>query len=51
MIEKQAIREHLLNHLFDELARLHERYKLYPEAVEALEAVKFWAMDETVTDL
>lgn len=38
----------MFDRLFDELARLEERFADEPAAIEALEAVKFWAMEEGV---
>ena len=38
----------MLDELFDELARLEERFSDEPAAIEALEAVKFWAIEEKV---
>ena len=40
----------MLDRLLDELARLEERFADEPKAIEALEAVKFWAMEEGVED-
>lgn len=40
----------MLDRLFDELARLEERFAGEPAAIEALEAVKFWVMEEGVDD-
>nr|WP_325214794.1 hypothetical protein [uncultured Oscillibacter sp.] len=38
----------MLDRLFDELARLEMRFADEPAAIEALEAVKFWAIEEGV---
>lgn len=35
-----------ISSLYDELERLIERFRDEPVAIEALEAVKFWAMEE-----
>lgn len=42
----------MIERLFDELERLieDERFVNEPKAIEALEAVKFWAMEESVPD-
>lgn len=40
-----------LEWLFAELERLEERFADEPVAIEALEAVKFWAIEESVPDL
>lgn len=40
----------MLDRLFAELDRLEERFADEPAAIEALEAVKFWAIEESVED-
>lgn len=44
------MKDQVLDSLFDELERLEmdERFVHEPKAIEALEAVKFWAMEESV---
>lgn len=37
-----------LERLFAEIERLEERFQDCSDAIEALEAVKFWAIEETV---
>ena len=37
-----------ISRLMEELDRLIERYRGEPVAVEALEAVKYWAIEESV---
>lgn len=44
MVEKKTCR---ISDLLDEVERLEYRF---PDAVEALEAVKFWAFEESVAD-
>lgn len=44
---KETIR---VDDLMDELERIVERYCDDPIAVEALEAIKFWAIEESVLD-
>lgn len=39
-----------ISNLMDELERLVERFADDPVAIEALEAVKFWAVEESVLD-
>lgn len=39
-----------ISRLMDELERLEERFCDVPEAIEALEAVKFWGIEESVLD-
>lgn len=41
----------MLDRLLDELARLEERFANEPKAIEALEAVKYWAIEEGVDDV
>ena len=38
----------MLERLFEELNRLEERFVEEPAAIEALEAVKYWAVEESV---
>lgn len=38
----------MLDRLMEELERLEERYAEEPIAIEALEAVKYWAVEESV---
>jgi|InofroStandDraft_1065614.scaffolds.fasta_scaffold26971_5 hypothetical protein len=38
----------MLDRLMEELERLEERYADEPIAIEALEAVKYWAVEESV---
>lgn len=38
----------MLEGLFAELERLEEQYAGEPAAIEALEAVKYWAIEESV---
>lgn len=38
----------MLERLFEELNRLEERFAGEPAAIEALEAVKYWAIEESV---
>ena len=40
----------MIDRLFDELARLEERFAGEPAAMETLEAVKFWAIEEGVEE-
>lgn len=37
-----------IRRLVEELERLEERFASEPAAIEALEAVKFWAIEESV---
>jgi hypothetical protein len=37
-----------LNRLVEELERLSERFKNNKDAIEALEAVKYWATEESI---
>ena len=37
----------MLDRLMEELERLEERYADEPIAIEALEAVKYWAVEES----
>lgn len=41
-------RQSILDQLMDELDRLVERYQGKPDAIEALEAVRYWAIEESV---
>ena len=41
----------MLDRLLDELARLEERFANEPKVIEALEAVKYWAIEESVDDV
>lgn len=38
----------MLDRLMEELERLEERYADEPIVIEALEAVKYWAVEESV---
>jgi len=38
----------ILDRLYDELYRLKDRYSYDPVAIEALEAVQWWAQEESV---
>jgi hypothetical protein len=38
----------MLERLFEELNRLEEQFAGEPAAIEALEAVKYWAIEESV---
>lgn len=40
----------MIDRLMDELDRLCERYADEPEALEALDAVRCWAIEESVED-
>lgn len=44
------MRKSLLECLFEQLERLETRFDYSPDAIEALEAVKFWAIEESVDD-
>lgn len=40
----------MIDRLMEELERLAERYAEEPIAIEALEAVRYWAIEESVED-